>query len=246
MKRAIGIIGAGEMGTGLASKLVRLGYTVTLSNSRGPASLKHIAEEIGAKAATVAEVINTKQVIIVAIPEKNVPMLPKHLFKVLSRDTVVIDTGNFYPSLRDGTIPALEQHGTDSLWVQEQLGVPVVKVFNSILATSLKDLGRPRGEKDRIALAISGDDAAAKEVVFKLVNELGFDPCDIGPIARSWRQQPGSPIYCRDLNLEELKRRLAILETAGPDMRNVIITKRKSDEALMASDYSAYLKNLKD
>ena len=242
----IGIIGAGEMGTCLASKLVRLGHTVSLSNSRGPASLKQIAEEIGAEAATVAEVINTKQVIIVAIPEKNVPLLPKHLFKDLSRDAVVIDTGNFYPSLRDGTIPALEQHGTDSLWVQEQLGVPVVKVFNSILATSLKELGMAKGEKDRIALAVSGDDMAAKELVLKLVDELGFDPCDIGPIAQSWRQQPGSPIYCRDLNLEELKRRLDIMKTAGPDMRNIIITKRKADEALMASDYSAYLKNLKD
>jgi predicted dinucleotide-binding enzyme len=242
----IGIIGAGEMGTCLASKLVRLGYTVTLSNSRGPASLKQIAEEIGAETATVAEVINTKQVIIVAIPEKNVPLLPKHLFKDLARDVVVIDTGNFYPSLRDGAIPALEQHGTDSLWVQEQLGVPIVKVFNSILATSLKELGKAKGEKDRIALAVSGDAVAAKEVVLKLVDELGFDPCDIGPIAQSWRQQPGSPVYCRDINLEELKRRLDIMKTAGPDMRNVIITKRKADEALMASDYPAYLKSLKD
>ena len=246
MEQAIGIIGAGEMGTCLALKLVRLGYTVSLANSRGPASLKQIAEEIGTEALTVAETINTKQVIIVAIPEKNVPLLPKFLFKDLSRDVVVIDTGNFYPTLRDGAIPALEQHGTDSLWVQEQLGVPVVKVFNSILATSLQKLGRARGEKDRIALAVSGDDVAAKKVVLKLVDELGFDPCDLGPIAESWRQQPGSPIYCRDINLEELKRRLDIMKTAGRDLHNNIITKRKADEALMASDYPAYLKNLKD
>lgn len=242
----IGIIGAGEMGTCLAIKLVRLGYTVSLANSRGPASLKQIAEEIGVEALTVAETITTKQVIIVAIPEKNVPLLPNHLFKNLSRDVVVIDTGNFYPTLRDGVIPALEQHGTDSLWVQEQLGVPVVKVFNSILATSLQKLGRARGEKDRIALAVSGDDVAAKKIVLKLVDELGFDPCDIGPITESWRQQPGSPIYCRDLNLEELKRRLDSMKTAGRDLHNEIITKRKADEALMASDYPAYLKNLKD
>jgi predicted dinucleotide-binding enzyme len=242
----IGIIGAGEMGTCLAIKLIRQGYTVSLANSRGPASIKQIAEEIGADARTVAETISTKQVIIIAIPEKNISLLPKHLFKDLSGDVVVIETGNFYPSLRDGAIPALEQHGTDSLWVQEQLGVPVVKVFNSILATSLQKLGRPRGEKDRIALAVSGDDVAAKKVVLKLVDELGFDPCDIGPIAESWRQQPGSPIYCRDLNLEELKRRFDSMKTAGRDLQNEIITKRKADEALMASDYPAYLKNLKD
>ena len=243
---SIGIIGSGEMGTCLASKLVRLGHKVSIANSRGPASLKQIAEETGAVAATVAEAIQNKQVIIVAIPEKNVPSLPTHLFKDLFGDTVVIDTGNFYPSLRDGAIPALEQHGIDSLWVQQQLGVPIVKVFNSILATSLKELSRAKGEKDRIALAISGDDVKAKEVVFKLVDELGFDPFDIGPIARSWQQQPGSPVYCRDINLEELKRRIEIMEAAGPDMHTRIITKRKADEALMASDYPAYLESLRD
>ena len=184
--------------------------------------------------------------IIVSIPQKNIPDLPKNLFKDLPRDVVVIDTGNYYPTLRDGAIPALDQTGIDSLWVQEQLGIPVVKVFNSILATSLKDLGRPKGEKNRIAIAVSGDDAKAKEVVFKLVEELGFDPFDLGTIAQSWKQQPGSSIYCRDINLEELKKRVDAMGTDWSDMRDVIIAKRKADEALMKADYPAYLKGLRD
>jgi 8-hydroxy-5-deazaflavin:NADPH oxidoreductase len=242
----IGIIGSGEMGTCLASKFIKLGHTVSIANSRGPASLKQLTEDIGAEASTVEEAVKNKKAIIVSIPQKNVQDLPKSLFKHLPKDVVVIDTGNYYPSLRDGAIPALDQSGIDSLWVQEQLGILVVKVFNSILATSINDLGKQKGEKKRIAIAVSGDDTKAKEVVFKLVEELGFDPFDTGSIAQSWKQQPGSPIYCRDINLEELKKRVATMGTEWSGMRNIIIGKRKADEALMKADYPAYLKGLQD
>ena len=242
----IGIIGSGEMGRCLASKFVKLGHAVAMANSRGPASLKELAADIGVEAGTVEEVTKNKKVIIVSIPQKAVPYLLQNLFKNLPRDVVVIDTGNYYPTLRDGAIPALDQSGIDSLWVQEQLGFPVVKVFNSILATSLNDMGRASGAQERIALAVSGDDARAKEVVFKLVDELGFDPFDVGDIAESWKQQPGSSIYCRDIGIKELKRRIDTMGTAWADMRNTIIAKRKASEALMREDYPAYLKSLQD
>lgn len=242
----IGIIGSGEMGSCLASKFIELGHSVSIANSRGPDSLKRLAEETGAEATTVIEAAKNKKVIIVSIPQKNIPDLPNNLFKQLSKDTVVIDTGNYYPALRDGVIPALEQTGIDSLWVQGQLGIPVVKVFNSILATSIKDLDRSKGEKNRIAIAVSGDDTKAKELVFKLVEELGFDPFDVGNIAQSWKQQPGSSIYCRDINLDELKKRVDVMGIAWPGMRDVIIGKRKADEALMKTDYPAYLRGLQN
>jgi predicted dinucleotide-binding enzyme len=240
----IGIIGSGAMGRGLAAKLVKLGHAVSIANSRGPASLKQLAGEIGATAATVEESTKNKEVIIIAIAQKNVQDLPKILFKQLPREVIVMETGNYYPTLRDGTIKALEEKGIDSLWVQEQWGFPVVKVFNSILAESLMELGRPKGEKDRIALAVSGDNRKAKEVVFKLVDDLGFDAFDIGTIAQSWKQQPGSPIYCRDLNFAELKKRVDAMGTDWSEMRSIIIGKRIADEALMKADYPAYLKGL--
>jgi 8-hydroxy-5-deazaflavin:NADPH oxidoreductase len=242
----IGIIGSGELGSGLASKFIKLGHAVSIANSRGPASLAQIAEEIGAEAASIEEVVKNKKVIIVSIPQKNVRDLPKNLFEQLPEDVAVIDTGNYYPNIRDGAIPALDHRGIDSLWVQEQLGFPVVKVFNSILATSIKDMGRPKGEKDRIAIAVSGDNAKAKEVVFKLVNELGFDSFDIGTIAQSWKQQPGSSIYCRDINLGELKKRADVMGTVWSEMRDKILEKRTTWEALMITDYPAYLKELQD
>jgi predicted dinucleotide-binding enzyme len=242
----IGIIGSGAMGCNLASKFSKLGHTVSIANSRGPASLKKIAEDTGVEAVTVEEATKNKEVIIVAIPQKNVQDLPKNLFKNLPEDVVVIETGNYYPTLRDGAIPDLEKSGIDSLWVQEQLGIPVIKVFNSIFAESLRDLGRPKGNKDRIALPVSGDNTNAKEVVCQLVDELGFDSFDMGAIAQSWKQQPGSSIYCRDIQLDELKKRVEVMGTAWSGMRDIIIGKRIVDEALMKADYPAYLKSLQN
>ena len=241
----IGIIGAGEMGRCLASRLVTCGHTVSIANSREPASLKQVAENVGAEPVSIEGATKYKDVIIVSIPQKSIADLPKKLFEDIPGDTVVIDTGNYYPGLRDGAIPALEQIGIDSLWVQMHLGVAVVKVFNSILATSIKDFGRPQGDRNRIAIAISGDSIKSKKIVFTLVEELGFDPYDVGDIAQSWKQQPGSPIYCRDIHLEELKKRVESMADR-PGMRDEILEKRKADELLMKADYPAYLKGLQD
>jgi 8-hydroxy-5-deazaflavin:NADPH oxidoreductase len=170
----------------------------------------------------VEEAIRNKNVIIVSIPQKNVPDLPKHLVVDLPKDVLVIDTCNYYPDIRDGIIPELEQSGIDSLWVQQQPGIPVVKVFNSITAGSITALGRPKGDKDRIALAVSGDNAGVKEVAFGLVEVLGFDPFNVGTIAQSWKQQPGSSIYCRDLKLEEIKKRVLAMEDDWSAQRELL------------------------
>jgi predicted dinucleotide-binding enzyme len=125
------------------------------------------------------------------------------------------------------------------------LGVPVIKVFNSIFATSLNLPGRPKGDKERIALAVSGDNPPAKAIVFKLVDELGYDPFDIGTIAQSWKQQPGSTIYCRDINLDELQKKIGAMGTEWSEMRDQIIGQHHANEAAMAADFPAWLKAFK-
>ena len=115
-----------------------------------------------------------------------------------------IDVGNYYP-FRDGRIDEIENGLTDSMWVERQIGRPVVKVLNTIIAKALVEAGRPAGSRDRVALPISGDNLKAKEVVAQLIDRLGFDSVDAGTIAESWRQQPGSPVYCTNLTKEELQ-----------------------------------------
>ena len=89
------------------------------------------------------------------------------------------------------------------------LGRPVIKAFNNLLATSLLEKGVPSGTTGRIALPVAGDSADAKATVLRLVDDLGFDSVDGGLLANSWRQQPGTPAYLRDLGADALRRALA-------------------------------------
>jgi predicted dinucleotide-binding enzyme len=97
----------------------------------------------------------------------------------------------------------------ESEWVARQIGRPVVKAFNNIFAQSLLEKGLPRGTRSRIALPVAGDPPDARARVLRLVDDLGFDPVDGGALDDSWRQQTGTPAYCRDLDAAALLRALA-------------------------------------
>ena len=209
----IGIIGSGSIGGILARKLRKLNYSVSLTNSRGPQSLKEFADETGVIPVTLTELVEQSDLIIVTIPQKSIPALPAGLFKN-SKDKIVIDTCNYYPDLRDGRLSGFSEFTVDSAWVEEQLGHPVIKVFNSIFAISLQDKGMPKGSSGRIGLPVAGDDAHAKKVVMQLVDELGFDPVDAGSIKDSWKQHPGAPFYCADLSSTEIAEKLSQLTEA--------------------------------
>src|SRR6476661_5430185 len=201
----IGIIGAGHIGGTLTRRLAKVGHEVSVANSRGPETLAKLAKESGAKAVTVAEAAKGKDVVIVTIPQKNVPKLPKELFAGAAETTVVVDTGNYYPQQRDGRIAAIESGTTESRWVAQQLGRPVVKAFNNIYAQHLMERGRVAGTAGRIALPVAGDD------------ELGFDGVDAGSLDESWRQQPATPVYGSDLDADGVRRALAAAKRDRPE-----------------------------
>ncbi|RPI21064.1 MAG: NADP oxidoreductase [Acidobacteria bacterium] len=205
----IGIIGAGQIGGTLTRRFAALGHEVSVANSRGPETLKALAAETGAKAVSVKEAAQAGEVVIVTIPEAKIRELPKDLFAGVPQGVVVVDTGNYYPRHRDGRIKEIEDGMTESRWVSEQLGRPVVKAFNNIYAKHLLERGRPAGAAGRIALPVAGDDQRAKAVVLRLVDELGFDGVDAGGLDESWRQQPSTPVYATDLDSEGARRGLA-------------------------------------
>jgi predicted dinucleotide-binding enzyme len=204
----IGIIGAGAIGGTLARRLVKRGQ-VSIANSRGPESLAALAAEIGATPVSVVDAANTGEIVIISIPTKSVADLPRDLFANVPSSVVVINTGNYHPELRDGRIDAIDRGMLDSQWVAHRLGRPVIKAFNNILAKSLLEKGVPRGTTGRIALSVAGDSFDAKATVLRLVDDLGLDPVDGGDLDNSWRQQPGTPAYCRDLEAGALRRALA-------------------------------------
>ena len=212
----IGIIGAGHIGGTLTRRFAKLGHEVSVANSRGPDTLAKLAKETGAKAVTVAEAARDKDVVVVTIPEKNIPKLPKDLFAGAPASTVVVDTGNYYPQQRDGRIDVIESGTAESRWVSQQLGRPVVKAFNNIYAQHLLERGRVAGTTGRIALPVAGDDQKTKDVIIRLLDELGFDGVDAGSLDESWRQQPGSPVYGTDYDAAGVRRALASARPERP------------------------------
>lgn len=206
--KTIGLIGAGHIGSQLARLAVKHGYQVMLSNSRGPESLATLIAELGpnARAATVAEAASAGDLVVVTIPLKAIKSVPVEPLA----GKIVIDTNNYYPE-RDGHIPELDNESTTtSELLQAHLPKSkVVKAFNHIYAAELTTHGRPKGASDRRALAIAGDDPAAKAEVARLIDEFGFDTVDAGPLKEGWRFQRDTPTYTRRRNVEELKRDLA-------------------------------------
>jgi predicted dinucleotide-binding enzyme len=203
----IGIIGAGNIGGTLTRRLTALGHEVSVANSRGPETLADLASETGATPVPVTEAARGASIVIVALPLKSIPNLPASLLDEAAAGATVIDTGNYYPQ-RDGRIEPIECGLTEARWVEQQLGQPVIKAFNTIRAKDLLEQGQAPGTPGRLAVPVAGDDASAKAVVLGLVDELGFDPVDAGGLDESWRQQPGTPVYVANLDAEAARKAL--------------------------------------
>jgi 8-hydroxy-5-deazaflavin:NADPH oxidoreductase len=201
----IGIIGAGQIGGTLIRQYSKAGHFVKMTNSSGIEKLKSLALETGAVGVPLNEVVGDVEVIVIAIPLIEILKLPKNLFKSGSSKTSIIDTCNYYP-IRDGRIEDIEKGMVESVWVSNQIQQPVIKAYNNILAGSLVFSGLNKGNLSRLALPISGDNKESKYLVSTLLNDSGFDSLDCGLLQDSWRQQPGSPVYCTDLTLPQLKK----------------------------------------
>lgn len=220
----IGIIGAGNIGATLARKLAACGHEVKLANSKAPRSLQNLANEIGVQAVTKEEAVSEVDVVILSIPFAKYPDLKQTLSHV-PEQVVVIDTSNYYPG-RDGAIKEVDDGKPESVWVSEQIGRPVVKAWNALLAATLADKGQPAGSSTRIALPVAGDDANAEAIAQDLVEDTGFTALAAGSLEGSWRQQPGTPAYCTELTLPALKSALCAADkTKAPQNRDALLAK---------------------
>ncbi|MCH4171550.1 MAG: NADPH-dependent F420 reductase [Lactobacillus sp.] len=199
----IGFIGAGNVGRNLARLLTTHGYDVIMSNSKDPETLKQIVTELGphATAAWAKDAAAQGDIVVVTIPLKNYKAVPVEPLK----GKVVIDTMNYYPA-RDGDIAVLDDHSTTtSELLQAHLPESkVVKAFNSIYARDLITTSHSAGNEDRRTLPIAGNDAAAKKTVSDLIDKLGFDVYDAGPLSEGFRFQNGTPAYTIRANRAEL------------------------------------------
>ncbi|CAA9425164.1 MAG: Predicted dinucleotide-binding enzymes [uncultured Quadrisphaera sp.] len=190
----MGFIGSGKIGSAAARLAVGAGHDVVMSNSRGPETLTDLVGELGprARAGTSLDAAQSGDVVVVTIPLKEYDQVPRDALA----GKVVLDTMNYYPE-RDGQIAALDDESTTTSELL-QAHLPdsrVVKVFNNIHFAHLAELPRPAGADDRSAIAIAGDDAAAKATVTGLLDDMGYDAHDLGPLSEGWRTQRDTSAY---------------------------------------------------
>jgi 8-hydroxy-5-deazaflavin:NADPH oxidoreductase len=190
----VGFIGSGQIGSAVARLAIEAGHQVVLSNSRGPETLADLAAELGprASAATSGEAAAAGDIVVVSVPVMAFPDLPA---AALAGKTV-IDTCN-YGAERDGRIPELDGESLTSseLLLRYIPGAMLVKALNNVFFKHLLALGRPAGAADRSCLPIAGDSAAAKAAVTEFIDSLGYGVVDAGPLADSWRQATGTPVW---------------------------------------------------
>ena len=221
----VGIIGTGAIGGTIAKKLVHAGHEVKVFSNGEQHLLEKRAAALGVKPTVIDDITKNVDVVILSVPTIAIPQLDKKLFTDISEKVIVVDTSNYYP-FRDSEIEELKNGKVESVWVSEQIGRPVIKAFNNLLAESLVNGGKETGADDRIAMAISGDDENSKKVISRLINDVGFDAVDAGTLTESWRHQPGTPAYCTELNVTELKQALmAGVKEGAADLRDLAITK---------------------
>lgn len=218
----IGIIGAGNIGALVAKKLDAAGHQVKLANSRGPESLADTVAGTGIQAVKKDAAVQDADVIILSVPFAKNPELASVLANAPA-SAIVVDTSNYYPA-RDTVIAEVENGKPETVWASEQVGRPLVKAWNSLLAQTLAEAGSEPATSNRIAIPISGDDVSAKNIVADLVSITGFNTVDAGTLEESWRLQPGTPAYCTELTAEELKAALAAADRLrAPKNRDAIM-----------------------
>ena len=204
----VGIIGAGQIGGTLTRRLRELGHEVNVSNSRSPETLTDLAKETGAAAVWAKDAAADADLVIVSIPQKNVPDLADGIVDARRLGAPVIETNNYYPQQRDGEIAAIEDGQLESAWVAEQVSAPVYKVFNGIWWKHLLESGTPSGTPNRIALPIAAKTGRA--VNWSMPSSNNSDSSRRRrPISESWRQQPGTPVYGKDFDADNTLKALA-------------------------------------
>jgi predicted dinucleotide-binding enzyme len=146
----------------------------------------------GATAATTEEVVHNADMIVLAVPTHRFRELPRDLFA----GKILIDAMNYWQPV-DGDDPdlAAAPDGTSMIVKERFRSARVVKSLNQLGYHQLEENSRSKEAPDRIAIGAAGDDRLAVRKVMRLLDRLGFDPVDAGPLKNGLALEPdGSPV----------------------------------------------------
>lgn len=189
----IAILGAGRVGTAIARQARRAGYRVLIAASGDPADIALIVAVMapGATPVTATAAADGGDAVVLSLPLRRYDTLDVGSLA----GKVVIDAMNYWPD-SDGDVVALRTAPSSSQMVQDSLpGTLVVKTLNHIGYHELETDNAPAGTPGRRALAVAGDDDRARAVVMDVIERLGYDAVDAGPLAAGVALEPGTEIF---------------------------------------------------
>ena len=145
--------------------------------------------------------------LLISVPYAALPQLGRDLAGAI-QGKVLLDTCNPIPS-RDGDM-ALEAKAVGAGIRSARLlpGARLVRAFNSVGYGMLQSEAHRAGE--RVAIPLASDDAQALATAVKLVQEAGFEPVVVGPLARAREFDPGTPVFGKALTAAQLRAALSI------------------------------------
>ncbi|HVX93569.1 MAG TPA: NADPH-dependent F420 reductase [Polyangia bacterium] len=207
----IGVIGAGMIGGTVGRLLHAAGHEVRFG-TRHPDALERLVAELGARASagTPREAVTGGDAVLLAVPLHAVPAVAREIGEAAAGQ-VVLDACNAYPS-RDGEAAhtATKHAAGSSGWVASHLpGSKIVKAFNTVYFKVLASESR-RGAADGVGIPLAGDDDGALATARRLVEDAGFSPVVVGPLATGKLFEPGTPVYNTGLHASDVARALGV------------------------------------
>jgi 8-hydroxy-5-deazaflavin:NADPH oxidoreductase len=204
----LGIVGAGKLGTTIARAALEAGYDVAISGSGAADDIALTIDVLapGARAATTGEVVRHADIVVLAVPTHRFREFPPDLFA----GKILVDAMNYWEPV-DGADPELAAAaaGTSTVVQQRFPSARVVKSLNQLGYHELDENRRPRGAPDRIAVGAAGDDRLAVRAVMRLLDRIGFDAVDAGPLENGLALEPDGSPFAVTYSADELSRLIA-------------------------------------
>ena len=204
----IGVIGSGRVGGTVGALWVKAGHEVMFSSL----DIEHdrkLAASIGAgaRAGTPKEAAAFGEVLFFAVPYAALPGLGRDLAAEI-KDKIVLDASNPVPG-RDGDMAkeALAK-GTGVASPQFLPGARIVRAYNEVGYTRMRDDAHRAGE--RLGIPLAGDDAQALKTAVRLVQDAGHEPVVVGGLARAREFDYGTPVFGRPMTAAELRKALGL------------------------------------
>ena len=194
------MLGTGMVGPTLAGRLVELGHDVVIG-TRDPQATRARGDDHPAPLASYAEAAAGADMVVNATSGAVTLEVLRQAGADNLAGTVLLDLSNPLDH-SDGFPPALLVKDTDSLGEQVQREFPQARVVKSLNTLNVGLMVRPDALGAESTVFVSGDDAASKQVVVALLEQLGHrDVIDLGDITTARGVEMWMPLWLRIMSV---------------------------------------------